>query len=88
VDWPSLVEGILQDARDSVPHRFILAGLGGVLAVFIVAGYGSLWRWWYERSAKRQGAAGALREQGEYHVQLKHRHEAAGAVRPRGPARF
>lgn len=76
MDWPSLVAGILQDARDSVPHRFILAGLGGVLAVFTVAAYGSLWRWWYERSAKRQGAARALREQGEYHVQLKHRHEA------------
>jgi tetratricopeptide (TPR) repeat protein len=76
VDWSTLVESILRDARDSLSYRLIIAGLGGLLAVLVVAGHGRLWRWWSERSAKREGAARALRDQGEYHVQLKHRHEA------------
>jgi tetratricopeptide (TPR) repeat protein len=76
VDWPDLVEGIFRDARDSVSLRFVIAALVGLMSVLVVAGHRLLRRWWIERSAKRQGAGRALREQGEYHVQLKHRHEA------------
>jgi tetratricopeptide (TPR) repeat protein len=76
VDWPALVEGIFAAARESAWHRFIVAGIGGLLSVLAVAAVSSLRRWWTERSAKRQGAARALRDQGEYHAQLKHRHEA------------
>jgi len=76
VDWPALVEGIFEAARESVWLRFIVAGIGGLISVLVVAGVSSLRRWSAERSAKRQGAARALRDQGEYHAQLKHRHEA------------
>lgn len=76
MDLATLVEGIFQAARESVWHRLIVAGLGGLLSVLLVAGLGKLWRWWVERTLRRQGAARALREQGEYHAQLKHRHEA------------
>ncbi|HJZ44082.1 MAG TPA: tetratricopeptide repeat protein [Hyphomicrobiaceae bacterium] len=76
MDWPALVEGIFRDARDDVSLRLVIAALVGLVSVLVVAGHRRLRRWWIERSAKRQAAARALREQGEYHVQLKHRHEA------------
>ncbi len=76
MDWPTLLEGFFEAARESVWHRFVVAGIGGLLCVLVVAAVNSLRRWRGERSARRRGAARALRDQGEYHAQLKHRHEA------------
>jgi tetratricopeptide (TPR) repeat protein len=76
VDWPALVEGTFEAARESVWLRFIVAGIGGLVSVLVVMAVGSLRRWSIERWARRQGAARALRDQAEYHAQLKHRHEA------------
>ena len=76
VDLPALVEGVFQAARDSVWHRLMVASLGGVVSVLIVAGLRKLWRRWIGYSAKRQTVARVLSDQGEYHAQLKHRHEA------------
>jgi tetratricopeptide (TPR) repeat protein len=76
VDWPTLLAGILEAARVSVWHRLMLAGIGGLLSVLIVAAVNGLRRWRRERSARRRGVARTLRDQGEYHAQLKHRHEA------------
>ena len=76
MNWQVVVERILQDAQDNVWHRLIVSGAGGLVAVLIVAGFGALRRRRTAHSPQRPEAARALRDQGEYHVQLKHRHEA------------
>jgi len=76
VDLPALVEGVFRAAQDNIWHRLIVASLVSAGCLLIVAGLSKLWRRRIGISAKRKGAAKALRDQGEYHTQLKHRHEA------------
>lgn len=76
MDWQVLVERILKNAQDNVWQRLIVSGLGGLLVVLIVAGFGALRRRRSARSLQHLEAARVLRDQGEYHVQQKRRHEA------------
>jgi tetratricopeptide (TPR) repeat protein len=75
-DWPAWVEGAFRHAQENAWYRLLIAALGALAAVIIVAGFRRLRPKWIERWSPRQRAASALRDQGEYHGQLKHRGEA------------
>jgi tetratricopeptide (TPR) repeat protein len=76
VDLPASAETVLQAARDNIWLRLVVASAVGGVCVFTVTAVSKLWGWWKGRSARHERAARALSDQGEYHVQLKHRHEA------------
>jgi tetratricopeptide (TPR) repeat protein len=76
VDWSALVDSTLQGARESIWLRLVVSSVGGAVATLVAFGIQKLWRGRNLYSRLRRDAARALRDQGEQHAQLEHRHEA------------